>query len=574
MLPIKSLEGIKMTSHEQKPKALILTGFHRSATSATANYLSNAGLCMGYDLMGANVNNLKGYFEDIPAVKLHENEFKKVGTDWQFHDEVTLKPQSDFLTNYIKKRNTEDEYWGVKDPRICLFLNDWHNTLDDNGYYFFVIRHWSSCIESLLNRQSRMLAYGLNEVTPNSTDIQFWLKPDLAAKMWLSYNKRLLSFAKAYPNITLISTQRALFEGANIIEEINHKFSFELNVNAKSPFDHSLFRDVSNKTIFEQTSYSLQQELNHVWSGLLKHASFTTKNEEANITNGKNTSIDNIEEVKRYIQKSIESAEKQTISKVDSNNVWLAELRDIDNDEDTIKFLNKTRLIDLESIKIDDCLQLVQSKFSQNKEVLLSLSRLLMRVGKYKLAIQQLTVVQNIGGYSPYTDMFLALCYQELSDFNVSEMLFKKSISAKPKKGIFHTNYAKLLSKMDKRELAEHHFNLAHQLESDNPAVLLPYCQFLDHSLQTDKAIDLLRIFLTNSFHPMVDNLLKRFESKLDNNLMIERYYAATKKKINETNLHKWLASSCILLSYHIAESDLIQRCFQHWKDLKKKTHF
>jgi len=563
-----------MTSKTNKYRALILTGFHRSATSAAANYVFNAGLNMGYDLMRANINNPRGYFEDIPAVKLHENEFKKAGTNWQFHDEVILKAENKFLTDYITIRNEKDLFWGIKDPRACLFLDDWHKALGNNGCFFFVIRHWSSCIESLLNRHSKNLAHGLTEVSPDSNDIKFWLQPDLAAKMWLSYNKRLLSFAKENPNITLISTQRALFEGAKVLEAINHKFSFTLDIEAKSPFDHSLFRDLTSDTIFEQISYSLQQELNHVWSNLLKYATFTTENEEANITNSTMVSTFNLEKIQTQIRKYAESTASKPITSIENDNVWLPNLLKLDNFNELVTFLNTSKPQSLSGIQTEDWLQVIEEKFIGNTDVLLSIAKLMMRMSEYKLAIQQLDKINNLGASSPYIDMFSAQCYQKLNDFTLSESLFKNIIKAKPNKAIFHTNYSILLAEIGNTELAEHHFKLAYQLEAKNPGCLLSYCKFLDGTCRTNKAIELLRVFLENAFHPMIDILLKRYESKVNNELMLDRYYESTKKKVNETNLHKWLAKSCSLLNYRSAETDLINRCFSHWGKMQPPPFF
>ena len=68
-------------------KALICTGFHRSATSATASYLNNAGLHMGNELMGNSISNPKGHFEDWAVVRLHDEQLAKNDTGWRYHDE-------------------------------------------------------------------------------------------------------------------------------------------------------------------------------------------------------------------------------------------------------------------------------------------------------------------------------------------------------------------------------------------------------------------------------------------------------------------------------------------------------
>ena len=59
---------------KRKTKALICTGFHRSATSATANWLFDAGLDLGRNLMTGSISNAKGHYEDIDAVTIHDQQ--------------------------------------------------------------------------------------------------------------------------------------------------------------------------------------------------------------------------------------------------------------------------------------------------------------------------------------------------------------------------------------------------------------------------------------------------------------------------------------------------------------------
>jgi hypothetical protein len=215
-------------------KTLVCTGFHRSATSATANLLYNAGLDMGADLMIGNVSNPKGHFEDWTAVRLHDQQLEKNNTNWQMQNKQNLQTESGFLDGYIANRNLANEHWGIKDPRACLFLEDWNNSLGSQGCFLFVIRHWSSCIESLLNRHSRDFAHHLPYFQSDCVPFQFWMEPELAAKMWLLYNSRILAFAQQYPNKVLIASQRALFEGAPILVKLNEKFGFNLKIDTET----------------------------------------------------------------------------------------------------------------------------------------------------------------------------------------------------------------------------------------------------------------------------------------------------------------------------------------------------
>lgn len=139
-------------------KVLICTGFHRSATSATANWLYDAGLHLGDKLVGKNVNNPKGHFEDLNIIEIHNELLKYSNTSWQYHDECDLINDVSSINDYINNRNKINSNWGVWDPRICLFLEHWNECLQENGHYLFIVRHWAHSLESIMNRHSRHLA--------------------------------------------------------------------------------------------------------------------------------------------------------------------------------------------------------------------------------------------------------------------------------------------------------------------------------------------------------------------------------------------------------------------------------
>jgi hypothetical protein len=85
----------------------------------------DAGLGMGANLMDGNISNAKGHFEDWDAVLLHDEQLFNSETNWQFHDEWELSSDPNFLSAYIKQRSKINTHWGIKDPRNCLFLNEW-----------------------------------------------------------------------------------------------------------------------------------------------------------------------------------------------------------------------------------------------------------------------------------------------------------------------------------------------------------------------------------------------------------------------------------------------------------------
>ncbi|MAI64521.1 MAG: hypothetical protein CL600_06540 [Alteromonas sp.] len=119
---------------------LILTGFHRSGTSVCGNLLSNAGLNLGNELIQPHIANRKGYFEDIPAVQMHESWLNENNTSWQHCGEDNLnlgEKHIASLKGYVAKRDAIGTAWGIKDPRLSLFLPAYQEHLGEPGSFSF-----------------------------------------------------------------------------------------------------------------------------------------------------------------------------------------------------------------------------------------------------------------------------------------------------------------------------------------------------------------------------------------------------------------------------------------------------
>lgn len=103
---------------------VIVLGLPRSGTSALAGVLHQLGVNMGDLLMPpmAGVNE-KGFFEDEEFVAIH---IKLLGShiDPQIGFDVPNPPSSADLDLYgrIIASREHQEWWGVKDPKLCFLL--------------------------------------------------------------------------------------------------------------------------------------------------------------------------------------------------------------------------------------------------------------------------------------------------------------------------------------------------------------------------------------------------------------------------------------------------------------------
>jgi len=206
---------------------LIIAGFHRSGTSATAQLLHRAGLFLGYELLEALPSNPYGHFEDKDVVDLHQKILADNGLTWMVDAPflpVVNQHHWQRMRQMIERRNAEHGLWGFKDPRACLFLMLWKYLLPDMRV-LLVYRHFSESTYSLIQRHSSDLLLNMGNT---SLHRRFWREPDLALRMWLVHNEALLAFARAYPEDTLAVSLDMVREGFPLVWAVNERWGFGL----------------------------------------------------------------------------------------------------------------------------------------------------------------------------------------------------------------------------------------------------------------------------------------------------------------------------------------------------------
>lgn len=567
-------------------KVLVCTGFHRSATSATANYLYDAGLPLGKNLMPGAVSNPKGHYEDLDVVKLHDEQLEHSATDWQFNDESQLQNTPNFLNAYVTMRNKQAPHWGVKDPRACLFLNEWYKALDDTGCFLFVARHWSSCIESLLHRHSKDFAHNIPNLNADNAGMKFWLKPELAAKMWLSYNQRIINFVKANKNVSLIVTQRALFEGAPLIQTLNTQFGFNLDATVSSPFDADLLRDEANERIFTGLSSALQCQLNAMWSELLALATFKSDDEAPRIVKTQFNAdiLDKVEQ--KILSLSLPYALSDQVSQdslLDQGSElltreqldWLAKLKTETDSVTVQKVLDSAQAATLKNINTTDWLSELQAKFDLDANVLLAVAKLLARAKHYSDAINMFKTVVSLGVYYPYIDFMTAQCYESLalagsklelnSYLQKAEYFYKKALKANPNNAGFYVGYAQFLVFMDRSTEAKPLFEAAFEKSPNQPQVIIAYSRFLESIDDLNMALTIVVNLSRENDNPALKAIWLRIKLKQDTKSGKLIYADKVKSQLKDKDLLAWLSQTCFLINAKSAETDFILRCLGHW---------
>ncbi len=94
---------------------VIVVGCHRTGTSAVAGVLHHLGVMMGCEFDLPTSANRKGYFEDLEFKSFH-HKMDSMKNTWEGS---RLSRQYCAL---VGSREKEYELWGVKDPKLCLYL--------------------------------------------------------------------------------------------------------------------------------------------------------------------------------------------------------------------------------------------------------------------------------------------------------------------------------------------------------------------------------------------------------------------------------------------------------------------
>jgi GT2 family glycosyltransferase len=151
-----------VTNSETK-RACIVTGMHRSGTSALANLIYFSGAFLGNTLMSAKDENPKGFWENQTVVDLNDRMLHSIGLRWDLpgigHAETV---QAYLLETFwqealavIEAEFNDAQYIALKDPRFVTLLSFWTVILEHQGYdvsVLVIFRHPEEVANSLKAR--------------------------------------------------------------------------------------------------------------------------------------------------------------------------------------------------------------------------------------------------------------------------------------------------------------------------------------------------------------------------------------------------------------------------------------
>ena len=195
-------------------RILIIAGMHRSGTSLISHWLDSCGLYLGETLLGPDIGNIEGHYEDVDFYRFHEdtlaaNNLSRYG--FITHAAPALNQyQQEKLEGIISFKNKMNQQWGWKDPRTCLFFATYRQLLPE-AFYLNIIRDYTSTVSSLIRRDFEH--YATKYLTRGRLQRFIWTNFKKAGRkrkffrqltayylrIWIAYNQEILNNIDALP---------------------------------------------------------------------------------------------------------------------------------------------------------------------------------------------------------------------------------------------------------------------------------------------------------------------------------------------------------------------------------------
>lgn len=205
---------------------IIIAGMHRSGTSVLALVLQKMGINIGDRLIKADNQNPDGYGEDQSIVEINRSALRRTTQkssqcweDWGWTRLQSALPKrhSDQIWanqayKYLEQRSNENQFWGWKDPRNTLFLEDWVE-IEPQSKVVGIYRYpWE-------------ITGALQRIKPPI----FLSHPDWCLEVWNQYNGYLLSFLQKYPGRSILVNSTSLVENPlALVDLIKQKWGWPL----------------------------------------------------------------------------------------------------------------------------------------------------------------------------------------------------------------------------------------------------------------------------------------------------------------------------------------------------------
>ncbi|WP_459618483.1 hypothetical protein [Bordetella sp. 2513F-2] len=565
---------VNASTRTDQGAVVVCTGFHRSATSLTAQLMHAGGMNMGRRLVSPHLSNPDGHFEDIDVVAINDNLLAKVGSDWRFHDETTLpRPETSLraIQGYVDRRDgTHGQTgWGVKDPRISLFLAAWNCVLGPRGRFLLVVRHWAGSIQSLLNRHSRVLVEQGISAGQDSRDehLSFWLRPGLAARMWVAYSRRILEFAKQNEDRVLILPQPVLVNGFDLIEwmNLNWRVGLKQSTGVVKP---NLLTDKLETVISDLVTPTLRSQMGDIWAQLLEMGC-----QKLNLKSDSTFLLPN------WIDSKPDPLLQSTIEKISRLAVGSSASSSAEPEED-YTHIGETRKV--ESVRIllrrnatltpnllGELFSWLETHAPEDPMLWQEYGVRALKEGSLEQAEQAFMRSASTGRAPASLWLYFGQLYERTQNFSKAEYHYRESIRRNKKNTFFVITLAKLLVELARIDEALSLLD-EHIVVSGHPALVILWMQLMTELNHYDQARH--RIATLRTRFPEHDDewrrLLALLELPLDALTARKSLNEVIRRRTKAEDLPRILMQVLTHVDSNIAFQDLAARFLSHWRGI------
>ncbi len=142
-----------------KQTCILILGMHRSGTSALTGTLGLLDIDLGNNLMTADEDNEKGYFENQNFYNINENLLAQINSSWEdiFFDESKLShiKDTDELKRILKNEFEKSSIFAIKDPRLAYLFPVYEKVLKELNIDIKIIIPYRNPIEVATSLESR-----------------------------------------------------------------------------------------------------------------------------------------------------------------------------------------------------------------------------------------------------------------------------------------------------------------------------------------------------------------------------------------------------------------------------------
>ncbi|MEP6523105.1 glycosyltransferase [Microcoleus vaginatus DQ-U2] len=218
-----------MSTNDSQPSVFIVTGMHRSGTSLTASLFQKVGVDIGKKLVGPADGNVKGHFENVDFVEFHKSVLRSHGIDelgCTFEKTIPVAAEYvEIAKRAIDQNQQTHKHWGWKDPRTALFWDFWLTLLPEANFICVYRSPWE-VVDSLYRR---------------GTDVSLLQNPEMAVKMWIHYNQKVLELYERFPDRCLLANVYPIGNTPELfLDRVNEKFNVNLGAIPGDNFEESL----------------------------------------------------------------------------------------------------------------------------------------------------------------------------------------------------------------------------------------------------------------------------------------------------------------------------------------------